>query len=95
MNIEVHRNERIIHLEYSEYVCDEKENLKRKEEGRISPLYICAQLKAKKVIYRDVAGVEIEEEVSYKAGCELRHVHAESSTKRRNKGSEVATFVEI
>ena len=35
-----------------------------------------------------MAVVEIEEEVSYKAGCELRQALPETSTKRRHKGSD-------
>ena len=62
-------------LEYPEAVCDTKENKRRLERGRIASMYKCTQLTSTTILYRDSKDEPIEEEeVSYNAGCELRHI---------------------
>ena len=73
-----------VDLEYPEAVCDTKENKRRLERGRIASMYKCTQLTSTTILYRDAKDEPIqEEEVSYNAGCELRH---KLSTERNFQG---------
>ena len=59
-------------VEFPEYVCDNRENDRRSDAGRIPPGFSCAQLKTQMTLYRDQYEQPIELEVNYKAGCEMR-----------------------
>ena len=68
----VHRDGKLINVEFSEASCNTTENDRRKDKGRIQPHYECVQMKSHKVLFRDVAGKTIEVRTAYRAGCELR-----------------------
>ena len=59
-------------VEFPEYVCDNRENNRRSDAGRIPPGFSCSQLKTKMTLYRDQYEQPIEVEVNFKAGCEMR-----------------------
>ena len=52
-NVKMLDKGRTIHVTFTEYECNEKENDKRMEELRIHPAYQCTQLKNWRTLYRD------------------------------------------
>ena len=59
-------------IEFPEYVCKHKENERRKYHGVTPRGFTCAQLIAKKTLFRDQNEQPIQVQIRYKAGCELR-----------------------
>ena len=67
-------SDKMIIVEFPEYVCDEAENQRRKKAGRIPTGFICEQLWAEEILFRDQEHRPIEIKINYRAGCELRCV---------------------
>ena len=67
---------KLVQVEFPEFKCADKINHERADQGRVSKGYTCAQLTAKRWLYRNVNGEPIEPVyVKYNAGCELRCVN--------------------
>ena len=73
-NTEVSYQDEMRRVEFAEYPCDEKENEKRENEGRIVTGFACVQLRTQRFTYKDVNERPIEVKVKFNAGCELRCV---------------------
>ena len=81
-------------VEFPEYVCDNRENDRRSDAGRIAPGYSCSQLKTKMTLYRDEYNQPIELEVKYRAGCEMRCYNQNCNPGgKKNSASVVASAV--
>ena len=71
-NMLVHKEGRLIDVEFTESVCNPKINYQRSVEGKIPSGFQCVQIKSHKTLYRDAEEQPIEIPISYRAGCELR-----------------------
>ena len=79
----IHKNGKLIPVEYMESVCIDNENRKRVEEGIIKPDYFCHQLKQEFTIQEDMHGDPVVDvTVNRRSGCELRCVNKHCGAKR-------------
>ena len=69
------QNGQNVDVEFSEAICNVKENKRRMKEGSFSLSFWCHQIKERKWIFQDINGMAVDVKVQRRNGCELRCIN--------------------